>query len=107
MSKKVCMEELFGDFAVVPGHWIIMDSVILLARTCVKCNEYNHYQVSNLLFRDRWLGMNGRAYGQCCLLNRLFPELSLCLNTDCSGLFVSIDIAGYEFTLDEVANYYE
>lgn len=100
MNKKVCMEDLFDDFAVVPGYWI-MDSVVLLARTCVQCNQYHD---SN---RDRWLGMNGRAYGQCCLLNRLFPELSLCLNTDCSGLFLSIDIAGYEFSLDGVANYYE
>lgn len=102
MDKKVFMEDLFDDYAVVlgTGDWI-MDSVVLLARTCVQCNQHHSSDY------DIWLGLYGRAEGQCSLLNRLFPELRLCLNTDCAGLFVSIDIAGYEFSLDEVANYYE
>lgn len=78
----------------------VMFGIIRVARDCIKANGIDP------LGRDGWKYhlKCGRVYGLCSALNLIYPNLGLVPNVGIDGKFYSLDVEGYSFDLNDIAN---
>lgn len=78
----------------------VLFGIIRVARDCIRANGIDP------LSRDGWKYYSkcGRVYGLCSALNLIYPDLGLVPNVGIDGKFYSLDVEGYSFDLNDIAN---